>query len=164
MWAVAPVAFCAGANPHSARQTNTPTLFVVMHPSIPDRDASVHWRRMNPRLPVYFISHGGGPWSYMNDPARGAYAQLEAALADMPRQIGVTPTAVLMISAHWEAAAFTLTGHPSPPMVYDYYGFPDYTYQVRYDAPGNPLLAARVRDLIEGAGLPARLDAQRGFD
>src|SRR5258705_10837201 len=115
------------------------------------------------RLPVYFISHGGGPWSFMDDESRAPYVELSRELADMPRQIGVTPTAVLMISAHWEEAAFTLTAHPGPPMVYDYYGFPDYTYQVRYDAPGNPLLAARVRDLIEAPGLPARLDAQRGF-
>ena len=119
---------------------------------------------MNPRLPVFFISHGGGPWSYMNDASRAAYAQLEAALADMPRQVGVTPTAVLIISAHWEEREFTLTAHPAPPMLYDYYGFPDYTYQVRYEAPGNPALAARVRELIEAAGMPARLDPVRGFD
>ncbi len=43
-------------------------------------------------------------------------------------------------------------------MVYDYYGFPDYTYQVHYDAPGDPALAARVKALLEAAGLPARLD------
>jgi aromatic ring-opening dioxygenase catalytic subunit (LigB family) len=40
-------------------------------------------------------------------------------------------------------------------MIYDYYGFPDFTYQIRYDAPGDPGLAARVEDLIEAAGLPA---------
>ena len=94
-------------------------------PSIPLRDASVHWRHMNRhRLPVYFISHGGGPWSYMDDPSRAHYAKLEAALAAMPRQIGTTPAAVLMISAHWEEPEFTLTSHPKPPMIYDYGGFP----------------------------------------
>jgi aromatic ring-opening dioxygenase catalytic subunit (LigB family) len=49
-------------------------------------------------------------------------------------------------------------------MVYDYYGFPDYTYRIRYDAPGDPQLAAQVAGLIEGAGMPARLDVTRGFD
>jgi aromatic ring-opening dioxygenase catalytic subunit (LigB family) len=119
---------------------------------------------MNRRLPVYFISHGGGPWSYMDDPSRAAYAKLEAALADMPRQIGVTPAAVLMISAHWEEPEFTLTSSAKPPMLYDYYGFPDFTYQIHYDAPGAPQLAARTRALIEAAGIPARLDPERGFD
>src|SRR5688572_6265754 len=58
------------------------------------------------RLPVYFISHGGGPWSYMHDASRAAYARLEAALARMPEEVGRTPAAVLMISAHWEAPEF----------------------------------------------------------
>jgi len=119
---------------------------------------------MGARLPVYFISHGGGPWSYMNDPSRVAYAKLEASLAAMPAEIGVTPDAVLMVSAHWEESEFSLTAHPRPPMVYDYFGFPDYTYQIRYDAPGEPALAARAKKLIEAAGLPARLDSERGFD
>jgi aromatic ring-opening dioxygenase catalytic subunit (LigB family) len=119
---------------------------------------------MNRRMPVYFISHGGGPWSYMEDPSRAAYAKLEASLAAMASEIGSTPAAVLMVSAHWEEPEFTLTAHPRPPMVYDYYGFPDFTYQIRYDAPGEPALAARVQALIEAAGMPARLDGERGFD
>jgi len=100
----------------------------------------------------------------MDDTARASYAKLEASLAAMPAEIGATPAAVLMISAHWEEAEFTLTSNPKPPMVYDYYGFPDFTYQIHYDAPGDPALAARVRILIESAGLPARLDGERGFD
>ena len=115
-------------------------------------------------MPVYFISHGGGPWSYMEDPSRASYAKLEASLAAMPAQIGSTPRAVLMISAHWEEPEFTLMASPRPPMIYDYYGFPDFTYQIRYDAPGDPGLAVRAKSLIEAAGLPAKLDPERGFD
>jgi aromatic ring-opening dioxygenase catalytic subunit (LigB family) len=115
-------------------------------------------------MPVYFISHGGGPWSYMDDPARAAYSKLEAALAEIPRQIPATPATILMISAHWEEPEFTLLANPTPPMIYDYGGFPDYTYQIHYDAPGDPALAARVQTLIEAAGMPARLDPLRGFD
>jgi aromatic ring-opening dioxygenase catalytic subunit (LigB family) len=100
----------------------------------------------------------------MDDPSRASYAQLEASLAAMPAEIGTTPKAVLMISAHWEEPEFTLTSNPRPPMIYDYYGFPDYTYQIHYDAPGDPVLAERFRKLIEAAGMPARLDAERGFD
>ena len=81
----------------------------------------------------------------MDDPSRAAYAKLEASLADMPRQIGSTPAAVLMVSAHWEEAEFTLTASPRPPMIFDYYGFPDYTYQIHYDAPGDAALAAPCR-------------------
>ena len=100
----------------------------------------------------------------MDAASQAPYARLAAALADMPRQIAATPKAVLMISAHWEERDFTLTSNPTPPMIYDYGGFPDYTYQIRYDAPGDPSLAARTRQMIEEAGMPARLDAERGFD
>lgn len=119
---------------------------------------------MNTRLPVYFISHGGGPWSFMDADSRRPYAKLAAELADMPRQVGTTPRAVLMVSAHWEEPEFTLTASPRPPMIYDYGGFPDYTYQIRYDAPGDPSLAEHTRQLIEAAGMPAKLDRERGFD
>ena len=115
-------------------------------------------------LPTYFISHGGGPWPWMKKEMGPVYDQLEAALADMPRQIGRTPRAILMVSAHWEAPAFTVMANPRPPMLYDYGGFPAHTYQVHYDAPGAPDLAVRVQQLIAAAGLPARLDAERGFD
>src|SRR3569832_296150 len=100
----------------------------------------------------------------MDEQARAPYAGLSRELEDMPRQVGRTPKAILMISAHWEEPEFTVMAHPRPPMVYDYYGFPDYTYRIRYDAPGDPQLAARGQALIEAAGLPARLDPQRGFD
>ncbi|VTU17788.1 LigB family dioxygenase [Variovorax sp. SRS16] len=115
-------------------------------------------------LPTYFISHGGGPWPWMKKEMGTAYDRLAAALADMPRQIGRTPAAILMISAHWEEAAFTVMGNPHPPMVYDYGGFPEHTYHVHYDAPGAPELARRVQALVEAAGLPAGVDAERGFD
>lgn len=117
----------------------------------------------NSRLPTYFISHGGGPWPWVPE-MRSRYAQLEAALADMPRQIGRKPAAVLMVSAHWEEAAFTVQAHPHPPMLYDYGGFPPHTYTVRYDAPGAPELARRAHGLVRGAGLPVGVNDQRGFD
>lgn len=114
-------------------------------------------------LPTYFISHGGGPWPYMED-FRKMFRHLEASLVDIPRQLGTTPTAVLSISGHWEAPQFAVMAQPSPPMVYDYSGFPEHTYRVRYDAPGAPAVAARVQQLLQGAGLPATLDMQQGFD
>ena len=115
------------------------------------------------RLPTYFISHGGGPWPYMEDRRRALHI-LEESLKDIPRQIGVVPKAVLMISGHWEAEGFNVMSSPKPPMVYDYSGFPEHTYHVKYSAPGSPELANRVRDLITAAGLPAQLDPQQGFD
>lgn len=116
------------------------------------------------RLPTYFISHGGGPWPWMKEQMGPVYAQLEASLADMPRQLGRRPAAILMVSAHWEAPVFTVQANPRPPMVYDYGGFPAHTYQIHYDAPGSPELARRVATLLQAAGLPVAIDPERGYD
>lgn len=118
---------------------------------------------MSPRLPTYFISHGGGPWPYI-DEMRQTMRELERSLQDIPCQLGVTPKAVLVISGHWEDAVFGVMSNAQPSMVYDYSGFPAHTYKVVYPAPGSPQLAQRVSALISAAGLPARLDGQRGFD
>ena len=116
------------------------------------------------RLPTYFLSHGGGPWPYMDGAFRAHFTQLEASLKAIPAELGVKPKAVLMISGHWEESDFAVMASPRPPMVYDYGGFPEHTYHVVYPAPGDPALAERVRSLIAAAGLPTSLDADRGFD
>ena len=116
------------------------------------------------RLPTYFLSHGGGPWPYLSGPFRSHYHLLEASLQDVARELGAKPRAILVISGHWEAADFSVMASPQPGMVYDYSGFPEHTYQVQYRAPGSPELAARVRRLLEGAGIAARSDDARGFD
>ncbi len=116
------------------------------------------------RLPTYFISHGGGPWPYMMEQFNGMYDRLAQSLRDMPRQLGARPKAVLVISGHWEEREFSVMAAAWPPMVYDYYGFPEHTYHVQYPAPGLPALAEQVRQLIQDAGFAARLDAERGFD
>ena len=116
------------------------------------------------RLPTYFISHGGGPWPWMKEQMGGVYDRLEASLARMPADIGRTPRAVLMLSAHWEAPQFTVQTHAQPPMLYDYGGFPDFTYRIQYPAPGAPDVAARVREALSTAGIASQEDAARGFD
>jgi aromatic ring-opening dioxygenase catalytic subunit (LigB family) len=115
-------------------------------------------------LPTYFLSHGGGPWPFMMDQVGHLYAQLDASLRDIPRQIGATPRAVLVITAHWEGRDFLVSSAAKPPMIYDYGGFPPHTYQVQYPAPGSPELAAQVQALLQAGGHPAMLDGERGFD
>ncbi|MDB6061151.1 MAG: dioxygenase [Verrucomicrobiaceae bacterium] len=115
-------------------------------------------------LPTYYISHGGGPWPYMPEFRQGAMHKLDLSLQDIPRQIGVKPKAVLIISGHWEEPEFTLMSGAQPPMLYDYYGFPEHTYHVKYSAPGAPQLAHDIAQLITDNGLIAQLDDQRGFD
>ena len=115
------------------------------------------------RMPTFFISHGGGPWPWMPD-WRAQFKNLEASFVQMIKDLPERPKAILMISGHWEDDAFAVMTSASPPMVYDYSGFPPETFQVQYKAPGAPDLARKAADLIAAAGLPVRLDAKQGFD
>jgi aromatic ring-opening dioxygenase catalytic subunit (LigB family) len=115
------------------------------------------------RFPVFFVSHGGGPWPWV-DGMRQQFALTEREFRQLPQRLPSRPKAVLVITGHWEASEFTVSTAEHPPMEYDYYGFPEHTYRITYPAPGSPALAARVRELLEKAGIDSREDAQRGFD
>jgi aromatic ring-opening dioxygenase catalytic subunit (LigB family) len=115
-------------------------------------------------LPTYFISHGGGPWPYMTGEFRENLAQLERSLHQMRVELRDAPKAILVVSGHWEEPGFAVSSGARPGMVYDYYGFPDYLYQIQYRAPGSPAVAQRVQELLRAGGLEARLDPTRGFD
>ena len=116
------------------------------------------------RLPTYYVSHGGGPWPWMREQNGTRYAVLEASLQAMARETEGKVRAILVVTAHWETPAFTLSSSPQPGMIYDYYGFPDHTYQIHYRAPGSPGLAQRALDLLRAGGVLASLDPERGFD
>jgi len=100
----------------------------------------------------------------MKDQLGHMYDRLEASIIDMRRQIGVRPKAVLVVTGHWISEPFAVSAAAAPPMLYDYYGFPEHTYHVRYGAPGEPALAARIEALLQASGLPCRRDERRGFD
>jgi aromatic ring-opening dioxygenase catalytic subunit (LigB family) len=109
---------------------------------------------------VVYFSHGGGPLPLLGDAGHRSMVKF---MKQLPAQFP-KPDAILVVSAHWEEREATLLGHPAPPMYYDYYGFPPLAYEIDYPAPGQPQLAERARDLIMQAGLPARIDTERGFD
>ncbi|MEO6078284.1 MAG: class III extradiol ring-cleavage dioxygenase [Steroidobacteraceae bacterium] len=114
-------------------------------------------------LPSYYIPHGGGPCFFMDDPA-GAWSGMATFLRGLPEALPERPKAILVISGHWETKGFTLTGSAQPSLVFDYYGFPPHTYQLRYDAAGAPDLAEQAAQLLRDAGFYARLDPARGLD
>lgn len=106
------------------------------------------------RMPVAFVGHGS-PMTAL-DPARGGEWQRWG-------EGWGRPTAVLAVSAHWEAAPATLSAPRPLPLIYDFYGFPRELYQVTYAAPGAPRLAARVQGLLAPLG-GARASETRGLD
>jgi 4,5-DOPA dioxygenase extradiol len=106
--------------------------------------------------PVLYLSHGAPP---LVDDALWV-SQLAAWARELPR-----PTAILVVSAHWEAAPLTIGSTTTEtPLTYDFWGFPEHYYQVTYPAPGAPELAARVRQLLHGPKHPVHHDPARGLD
>ena len=85
---------------------------------------------------------------------------LEGLAATLPEP----PKALLVVSGHWEEPAFTASAAATPELIFDYSGFPEHTYRLTWPAPGDPELAERVAGLLSQAGLPAGLNANRGFD
>jgi len=120
-----------------------------------------------PHMPAIYLPHGGGPWPFVD--LSGLFGSRETrALADyltgLAERLPRRPAGMVVVSAHWEAKVPTVMTAERPPMLYDYYGFPPESYHITWPAPGDPKLAARVRALLEQAGLPAAEDGRRGFD
>ena len=112
------------------------------------------------RPTVFFISHGGGPMPLLGD---ANHAEMRACLEQVAATIP-KPSAILMVSAHWEAQPISITAHSSPPLIYDYYGFPEQAYQLTYPCTGQPQLANLVQQALATHNIDSKLDPQRGFD
>ncbi len=122
------------------------------------------------RLPAYYIPHGGGPCFFIK-PAdippgmpHDLWDPLAAYLRGIDAAVGRRPRAVLVVSAHWMTMRPTVGNAPAHHLLFDYYGFPDYTYQLQYPARGAPDVAARAVALLADAGIAAELENKRGID
>ncbi len=106
------------------------------------------------RMPSLFIGHGNP----MNALLKNSYTECWAALG---RAI-LRPKAILSVSAHWYIEDAAVTVSTAPRTIHDFGGFPRELYEIRYPAPGDPDLAARVQKLL--APLPVRRDERWGLD
>jgi len=108
----------------------------------------------NVRMPVLFIGHG----SPMNAIHNNDYtADLKKLAVRLPE-----PEAVLVISAHWLTQGTRITSGKNPDQIYDFYGFPDELYTIKYQPPGSPEIAAMISDSVKG--LTIIHDEDRGVD
>lgn len=104
-------------------------------------------------MPALYIGHGAPP--LLDDPVWSG--QLAGWARDLPR-----PTAVLIVSAHWESAPLSLSAQ-GVELVYDFGGFAPKYYRMRYDTPDASALAARVAALMPDTE-PVHQHASRGLD
>lgn len=105
------------------------------------------------RMPALYIGHGAPP--LLDDPRWSG--QLAAWANDLPR-----PRAILIVSAHWEAAPISLSAS-GVELVYDFGGFAPKYYLERYDTPDASALATRVTGLMPDTE-PVHQHASRGLD
>ncbi|MFQ2808159.1 DODA-type extradiol aromatic ring-opening family dioxygenase [Aeromonas caviae] len=96
--------------------------------------------------PVWFISHGAPDLVLRDQPATRFLKQLclEGARG------------LVVISAHWfSRSELQINVEPSPALMYDFYGFPEPLYQIRWPATSPQWLQEAVSDQLLLAGLPA---------
>lgn len=111
-------------------------------------------------MPVAYFPHGGGPLPLLGEPNHQE-------LVDFLKELAISfpePTAIVMISAHWEEEVVSVSATAAPEMIYDYGGFPAETYEYQYPAPGDSALALEITQLLSAQGIECRLDANRGYD
>ncbi|MEG3147699.1 class III extradiol ring-cleavage dioxygenase [Sphingomonas sp. RT2P30] len=119
------------------------------------------------RQPTLFIPHGGGPCFFM-DPDGGApdpmWQGMQAYLAGIIASLPERPRAILLVSGHWEEMPVAVNIGTGQPLLFDYYGFPEHTYNLAWPAPGAPDVARRAAALLGVAGFATTEETQRGWD
>jgi len=124
------------------------------------------------RLPSLFLGHGGGPAFFLRG---GMFEAMDTNspsanfLRGVADKLPFRPTSLVVVSAHWEsqgdAIEILTTPTPSSPLLYDYYGFPKETYDIKWPAPlASAELKTRVEGLLTSAGFSTHKNSTRGFD
>lgn len=116
------------------------------------------------RMPAFYVPHGAGPCFFMDWNPADTWNNMAAFLKGVQASLPSRPEAIVLVSGHWLTPHFSVTGHARPELIYDYYGFPPHTYELKYPAPGEPALAQQVAHLLAEGGQAAGVDPQRGYD
>ena len=108
-------------------------------------------------LPTLFLSHGAPTLALSQGPAA-------AFLRSLAGELPTRPTAILVVSAHWETEKPTVSSTKQNATIHDFGNFGPQLHAMRYDAPGAPDVAARTLQLLQDAGFDPAEDTDRGLD
>jgi 4,5-DOPA dioxygenase extradiol len=107
---------------------------------------------MTDSMPSLFISHGAPSIALEEDDFTRAVAAYGKSLS--------AARAIAIVSAHWQARSVRVNAVAHPETIYDFGGFAEELYRIRYEAPGDPALAREISALLGGAAL----EESRGWD
>ena len=92
------------------------------------------------RMPVLFIGHGH-PMNALFD---NRFTQTLQGIGQTIQR----PNAIMVISAHWQTQGTFVSVNPFPHTIYDFGGFDERLFQVKYEPKGHPVLAKEVIQLL----------------
>ncbi|MCP1312181.1 DODA-type extradiol aromatic ring-opening family dioxygenase [Paenibacillus tyrfis] len=107
-------------------------------------------------IPALFLAHGSPMLAIEQTP----YTDFLAKLGEQ-----YEPRAIVIFTAHWESETLTISSTDDVyDTIYDFGGFPDELYQVKYPARGSKAIAAMLEQKLTANGIEVRTDSIRGLD
>lgn len=103
----------------------------------------------NKKMPVLFTSHGNPMDIPRTREERAFWNTLYELGKDLQKNYEVK--AALVVSAHWCTRGTFINTSAEQTQIYDYYGFPEEYYKVKYHAKGAPEIAHEVKKIIPKA-------------
>ncbi len=110
--------------------------------------------KLSEKMPVLFIGHGSPTNAIEENEFVKGWHKIAATI---PK-----PQAIVCISAHWQTRGTQVTAMKMPKTIYDFGGFPEEMYHLKYPANGNPELAGDIRNKIKSTQIIA--DESWGLD
>ena len=107
-------------------------------------------------MPTFFLAHGSPMSAIENNYFVEDWHSIHK---DTP-----TPSAIVVISAHWHVPGIRITANEFPKTIHDFGGFPQALFDKQYPAPGSPKLAEALAATLNAQGFKAKTDLSWGLD